>query len=158
VLVVVALVSIAALTIQEAVATRALFFDTPSREAQRERSLYADLARWTAMGEYYENREQAKRQHSREVDTARWMGQAQYYRNLEESQRVQRGRTADAARWMAMSEYYQKLTGTEAQSLQRGGAEESTDIALDRAPLDQCFDVSLSEVTACHEASQAPSP
>jgi len=27
-----------------------------------------------------------------------------------------------------------------------------------RAPLDECFDVSLSEVAACHEASQAPAP
>jgi hypothetical protein len=184
-LVVVALASITALTVQEAVATQVLLLDNPSREAQRKRTLEADLARWTAMGEYYENVETGKIQRSRSADTARWMGQAEFYQNVEESQNLQRRRaadaarwtamgeyyenvagdqvlsraqSADAARWLAMSEYYQKFTETEAQNLQRGRAAESTDIALDRAPLDECFDVSLSEVAACREASQVPSP
>ena len=59
-LVVVALASIAALTIQEAVSTKALFFDSQSREVERKRSLDADRARWTAMGEYYMNLEAEK--------------------------------------------------------------------------------------------------
>ena len=40
----------------------------------------------------------------------------------------------------------------------RSGFTESIDIASDPAPLDECFDVSLSEVAACREASQSPSP
>jgi hypothetical protein len=148
-LVVVALASIAALTVQEAVATQVLLFDTPSREAQRKRTLEADLARWNARGEYYENVEAGNIQRSRNADTARWMGQAEFYLPVEESQNLQRSRaadtarwtamgeqyrdlagdqvlsraqSADSARWIAMSEYYQKLTETEAQNLQRGRA------------------------------------
>src|SRR5687767_15015444 len=55
-----ALVSITALTVQEAVATRAVAFAPELREAQRQRIRAADAARWTAMGEYYENVEAAK--------------------------------------------------------------------------------------------------
>lgn len=36
----------------------------------------------------------------------------------------------------------------------RSGLTVSIDIASDHAPLDECFDVSLSEVAACREASQ----
>jgi hypothetical protein len=148
-LVVAALASITALTVQEAVATQVLLFDTPSLEAQRKRTLEADLARWNAMGEYYAKVEAGNIQRSRNADTARWMGQAEFYLTVEENQNLQRSRaadaarwtalgeyyqnvagdqvlsraqSADAARWMAMSEYYQKLTETEAQNLQRGRA------------------------------------
>ena len=71
-------------------------------EAERERSRAADAARWSAMGEYYEN--QAQHQRSRSADTARWEAIAEYY-NLE------RRRAADAARWTAMADYYLQVFG-----------------------------------------------
>ena len=71
-------------------------------EAERERSRAADAARWSAMGEYYEN--QAQHQRSRSADTARWEAIAESY-NLE------RGRAADAARWTAMADYYLQVFG-----------------------------------------------
>lgn len=40
----------------------------------------------------------------------------------------------------------------------RSGLTASIHIASDQAPLDECFDVSLSEVAACREADQSPSP
>lgn len=38
-----------------------------------------------------------------------------------------------------------------------GGLTTAVDITGDRAPLDECFDVSLSEIAQCREASQSPS-
>ncbi|HJR80945.1 MAG TPA: hypothetical protein VJ821_12790, partial [Anaerolineales bacterium] len=110
-LVVVSLVSITALTVQEAVAIKAIVLAPQLHEAQRQRIRAAEVARWTAMGEYYENVEAAKLRRGRDADIARWMGQAEYYQNLKGSQNIQRSRAADAARWIAMSEYYQNLAG-----------------------------------------------
>jgi hypothetical protein len=40
----------------------------------------------------------------------------------------------------------------------RGGFTANVDTAVERVSLDECFDVSLSEVAACRAASQAPIP
>jgi hypothetical protein len=115
-LVVVALASITALTVQEAIATKAVALVPQLREAERQRIRAAEVARWTAMGEYYENVEAAKLTRSRDADTARWMGQAEYHEILEKSQNVQRSRAADTARWMAMSAHYQNMAGDQVLS------------------------------------------
>lgn len=113
-LIVVALASITVLTVQEAVATNAVALAPELRETQRERIRAADAARWTAMGEYYENVEAGKIQRSRNADAARWMAMSEYYQKLAEvqAQNLERGRDADAARWTAMAEYYTQLIGT----------------------------------------------
>jgi len=51
-----------------------------------------------------------------------------------------------------LSDYHQR------HSELRGVSAESVDTSLNRPQLDECFDVSLSEVAACREASQSPSP
>ncbi len=60
---------------------------------------------------------------------------------------AERGRAADATRWTAMGEYYQRHPELTELSI--------TSVAT--TTLDECYDVSLSEVAACREASQAPS-
>ena len=112
-LVVVALASIIALTVQEAIATKAVALAPQLHEAQRQRNRAAETARWTAMGKYFENVEAGKIQRSRNADAARWMAMSEYYLKLTEaeSQNLQRGRTADAARWTAMAEYYTQWIG-----------------------------------------------
>ena len=158
-LVIVAFAAVVALTIQEAVATKAVTFAPQLRDTEHQRIRAAEVARWTAMGQYYENLEAAKLQRSRNADAARWTGQADYYQRFEEAVKAQRGRAADTARWTAMGQYHQGLVASSTLSRAHAAdAAESPDIALDRAPLDECFDVSLGEVAACREASQAPSP
>ena len=51
-----------------------------------------------------------------------------------------------------LSDYLARHPGLE------GGFAIFNHTAEDRAPLDECYDVSLSELTACREASQSPSP
>jgi hypothetical protein len=68
-----------------------------------ERGRVADAARWTAMGEYYEELEASQLQRSRAADTARWEAMDEYYLNLS---RRARSQAADAARWTAMASYY----------------------------------------------------
>jgi len=111
-LVLAALISIAALTVQEAVATSAI----PSglEVEQMVQSRTADAARWTAMGEYYQSRAEAESLHlvrARAADAARWGAMAAYYQELETSQKqnLARGRAADAARWTAMAAYYELI-------------------------------------------------
>jgi hypothetical protein len=111
-LVAVALVSITALTIQEAVATKAVALAPQLHEAQRQRIRAAEVARWTAMGEYYENLEASKLVRGRAADTARWKAMGEYYQNLAGDQVLSRAQSADAARWTAMAEYYAQWIGT----------------------------------------------
>jgi hypothetical protein len=145
VLVILALAAVIVLTVREAMATSAVASN--AEEALRvERSRSADTARWEAMGKYYEN--QAQRQRSRSADTARWEAIAEYYQSVEEAQNVQRGRDADAARWTDLAEYYQRHPEL------RGGLIRAVETASEVAPIDECFDVSLSEVAACREANQ----
>jgi hypothetical protein len=110
-LVVGALVSTAALTLQEAVATATLTSDI--REAHRmQQSQAADTARWTAMGEYYQQLDAARSFiRSRAADIARWTASSEYYQQLveAESRNLERARAADAARWAAMGEYFQQM-------------------------------------------------
>ena len=87
---------------------------------------------------------------SRSADTARWEAIAEYYQSVEEAHSLQRGRAADAARWTDLAEYYQSHLEL------RGGLARTVETASEVAPIDECFDVSLSEVAACREASQAP--
>ena len=149
VLVSLALAAVIVLTVREAMATSAVASN--AEEALRvERSRSADTARWEAMGKYYEN--QAQHQRSRSAETARWEAIAEYYQSVEEAQDVQRGRAADAARWTDLAEYYQSHPEL------RGGLTRTVETASEVTPLDECFDVSLSEVAGCREASQAPSP
>jgi hypothetical protein len=72
---------------------------------------------------------------------------------------------ADTARWEAMSEYYanqaQRYTMDSATRsyIAWGQALQAKDEnRASGTPLDECFDVSLSEVAACREASQPISP
>lgn len=119
-LIVVALASITALTVQEAVATDAVALAPQLHEAQRQRTRAAEVARWTAMGEYYENVEAGKIRRSRAAAAARWIAMGEYYQELAGDQVLSRAQSADTARWMAMSEYYRKLAEAQAQSIQRG--------------------------------------
>jgi len=100
-LVVMALVLVASLTVREALATSTVLSDTEKAQA-------ADAAHWTAMGEYYadletiQSREQA-------ADAARWIAMGKYYENQAKFQNLGLNHTADAARWTAMAEYYLRL-------------------------------------------------
>jgi len=100
-LVVMALVLVASLTVREALATSIVLSDTEKTQA-------ADAARWTAMGEHYadletiQSREQA-------ADAARWIAMGKYYENQAKFQNLGLNHTADAARWTAMAEYYLRL-------------------------------------------------
>jgi hypothetical protein len=108
-LVLVALISIAALTVQEAVATSML--NSNANVQRMEQSRAADAARWTAMGEYYQSRVEAESlnlERSRSADAARWGAMAVYYQELEKKSQ-ERGRAADAARWTAMAAYYELI-------------------------------------------------
>ena len=108
VLVLVALISIAALTVQEAVATSML--NSNGNVQRMEQSRAADAARWTAMGEYYQSRVEAESRHlerARSADAARWAAMAVHYQALDKSR--ERGRAADAARWTAMAAYYELI-------------------------------------------------
>ena len=99
------------------------------------------------------NAEEALRiDRSRSADTVRWEAIAEYYQRVEEAHNLQRGRAADAARWTDLAEYYQSHPEL------RGGLTRTVETASEGAPIDECFDVSLSEVAACRAASQAPSP
>jgi hypothetical protein len=120
-LVIVALAAVVALTIQEAVATKAVTFVPQVRDTEHQQRIRAaEVARWTAMGQYYENLEAAKLQRSRNADAARWTGQADYYQRFEEAQKIQRGRAADTARWTAMGQYHRGLVA--ASTLSRAQA------------------------------------
>lgn len=149
VFVVVALTAVIVLTVREAMATSAVASNA-EEALSIERSRSADTARWEAMGKYYEN--QAPRLRSRSAETARWEAIAEYYQSVEEAQDLQRGRAADADRWTALAEYYQS------HSELRGGLTGTVETTSEVAPIDECFDVSLSELAACREASQAPAP
>jgi hypothetical protein len=107
-LVAVALAVIAILTAQDAIATSNLASDS-LETLGIQKNWTADAARWTAMGEYYQNRAEAGNLTlSRTADTARWTAMAEYYQKLAkaEAQNLARARAADAARWTAMGEYY----------------------------------------------------
>ena len=149
VLVIVALAAVIVLTVREAMATSAVAYNA-GEALSMERSWSADTARWEAMGKYYEN--QVPRLRSRSAETARWEAIAEYYLSVEEAQDLQRGRAADAARWTDLAEYYQSHPEL------RGGLTGTVETTSEVAPIDECFDVSLSELAACREASQAPSP
>jgi hypothetical protein len=118
---IVVLVVVFALIIQDTVATRAIAIDTQAHETQRLRSLEADVARWTAMGEYYQNLkvEEAALQRGRAADAVRWTAVAGSYQDLHETQQLQRSRAADVARWTALAQYYRNQ---EEQKLPRGRA------------------------------------
>ena len=100
-LVLMALVLVATLTVREAVATSAVLSDTEKAG----RAQAADAARWTAMGEYYASAAEVQPR-GQAADAARWTAMGKYYENLAKSQNLDRGRAADAARWTAMAEYY----------------------------------------------------
>jgi hypothetical protein len=90
-----------------------------------ERGRAAEAARWTAMGEYYQNRAEAENlTPSRTADAARWEAMGRYYQQFDSgaSLNLLRSRAADTARWTAMAEYYQKLAKAEAQNLARARA------------------------------------
>ncbi|HEY9528369.1 MAG TPA: hypothetical protein VIR02_14850 [Anaerolineales bacterium] len=89
---------------------------------------------------------------SRSADTARWEAIAEYYQSVEEAHNLQRGRAADAARWTVLAHYYQSHPEL------RDGLTKTVETASEVAPIDECFDVSLSELDVCREASQAPAP
>jgi len=99
--IVMALVLVASLTVREVLATSTVLSDTEEAQA-------ADAARWTAMGEYYadletiQSREQA-------ADAAHWIAMGMYYENQAKSQSLGLNHIADAARWTAMAEYYLRL-------------------------------------------------
>ena len=149
VLVILALAAVIVLTVRGAMATSAV---APNAEEALsiERSRSADTARWEAMGKYYEN--QVPRLRSRSAETARWEAIAEYYQSVEEAHNLQRGRAADAVRWTVLAQYYQSHPEL------RDGLTRTVETASEVAPIDECFDVSLSEVAACREASQAPAP
>jgi|SRR5690349_19341430 len=149
VLVSLALAAVIVLTVREAMATSAVAFNA-EEALSNERSRSADTARWEAMGKYYEN--QVPRLRSRSAETARWEAIAEYYQSVEEAHNLRRGRAADTARWTALANYYQ------GHPQLRGGSTRTVETASEVAPIDECFDVSLSEVAACREASQAPAP
>ena len=119
-----ALAVIAVLTAQDAIFTTNAASD--SLETLRmQKSWTADAARWTAMGEYYQNRAEAEnRTRSRAADTARWEAMARYYQQFGggASLNLLRSRAADTARWTAIAEYYQKLAKADAQNLARARA------------------------------------
>ena len=110
-LVILALAMVITLTFQEAVATKSIVFNGQFQAVQRHRGLEAEIARWAAMGEYYENLEEANLLRSRNADSARWTAMNEYYQKLAaaQTQHLQRSRAADAARWTAMAEYYIQL-------------------------------------------------
>ena len=149
VLVILMLAAVIVPTVREAMATSAVASNA-EEALSIERSRSADTARWEAMGEYYKN--QAPRLRSRSAETARWEAIAEYYQSVEEAHHLQRGRAADAARWTDLAEDYQSHPEL------RGGLTRTVETASEVAPIDECFDVSLSEVVACREASQAPAP
>lgn len=103
-IVVLALVLVATLTVREAVATSAVLSDTEKAEHAQA----ADAARWTAMGEYYTSVE-AVQPRGQIADSARWTAMAEYYQALAQAQNLDLGRAADAARWTAMAEYYLRM-------------------------------------------------
>jgi hypothetical protein len=98
----------------------AISFPLSNSPTSAERARAADMARWTAMGEYYAKLEASQLQRSRAADTARWEAMGEYYLN---QSRRERSQAADAARWTAMVERYQSVE--EAQNLQRGRAAEA---------------------------------
>jgi hypothetical protein len=136
-------------------------------EAQRtQQSWAADTARWEAMGEYYAN--QADAQHEETpldiMDSATrsyiaW-GQAMQVRNAIDSATrsyIAWGEALEKAKLNALD------SGTRSY-IARGKALEAAGKLVTRAPasyrppLDECYDVSLSELAACREASTLPSP
>ena len=149
VLVILVLAAVIVPTVREAMATSAVA-PNPEEAPSIERSRSADTARWEAMGKYYEN--QVPRLRSRSAETARWEAIAEYYQSVEEAHNLQRGRAADAARWTVLAHYYQSHPEL------RDGLTKTVETASEVAPIDECFDVSLSELAMCREASQAPAP
>jgi len=91
-------------------------FPLSNTPTSAERGRAADVARWTAIGEYYEKLEEFQLQPSRAADTARWEAMGEYYLN---QSRQERSQAADVARWTAMGDYYEKL---EESQLQRSRA------------------------------------
>ena len=109
-LVAVALVGIAALTLQEAAAISTISSDV-SETHRMQQSRAADAARWKAMSDYYERLSEVQQlARSRAADAARWEAMEKYYRQLGDavSLNLERSRAADAARWTAMAEYYEQ--------------------------------------------------
>ena len=87
-------------------------FPLSNTPTSAERGRAADAARWTAIGEYYEQLTGAQNmERSRAADSARWTSMGEYYVQLEAAQ-LQRSRAADAARWTAMGEYYAQFGAT----------------------------------------------
>ena len=113
-LVVVALAVVAILTAQDAIATSNV--GSESLETLRmQKNWTADAARWTAMGEYYQNRaEPEKLTRSLIADAARWEAMGRYYQQFGggASLNLLRSRAADTARWTAMGDYYAQFGAT----------------------------------------------
>jgi uncharacterized membrane protein YqiK len=113
-LVAVALAVIAILTAQDAIATSNVASDQLETLGMQ-KNWMADAARWTAMGEYYQNRAEAGNlAHSLTADAVRWTAMAEYFqkRAQAEAQNLARGQAADSARWTAMADYYAQFSAT----------------------------------------------
>jgi hypothetical protein len=84
-------------------------FPLSNTPTSAERGRAADAARWTAMGEYYQQLNGAQNmERSRAADSARWTAMGEYYVQLQAAQ-LQRSRAADTARWNAMVAYYRLI-------------------------------------------------
>jgi hypothetical protein len=110
----VAIAVVAILIAQDATATSNVASD--SLESLRmQKNWTADAARWTAMGEYYQNWVEAENiTRSRTADAARWEAMGRYYQQLgsDASLNLLRSRAANTARWTAMAEYYAQRNAT----------------------------------------------
>jgi len=90
-------------------------FPLSNTPTSAERGRAADATRWTAMGEYYQNRAEAENlTRSRTADSARWEAMSRYYQQFGSgaSLNILRSRAADTARWTAMGEYYAQFGAT----------------------------------------------
>ena len=126
-------------------------FPLSNTPTSAERGRAADAARWTAMGEYYEQLNGAQDiERSRAADSARWMAMGEYYQNRAEAENLTRSRTADAARWEALGRYYQQSELMQAMKWVK-----SSD-TLYRSQFGECLDVSIQELATCRETSNAP--
>jgi hypothetical protein len=113
-LVAVALAVVAILIALDGIATSNVASDS-LETLQMQKNWTADAARWTAMGEYYQNRAEAENLTlSRTADAARWEAMGRYYQQFGGGARLNllRSRAADIARWTAMGEYYAQFGAT----------------------------------------------
>ena len=158
-LIIVVLAVVVGLTLREAVMTSAV--GSELKEAERiQQSSAADTVRWEAMGEYYANQAQRYAMDSGTRSYIAWGEALEAAGKLCDTGAGQENIFAsiDSNLDSATRSYIAWGLALQAKDDIRASCREVTvDSAESTSPIDECFDVSLSEVAACREESQSPS-